>query len=90
MWTDSGGIQEECPALKKPVLILRNVTERPEVVESGFGVLVGTDPQKIVDQTLLLLNDSSEYQARISGENPFGDGTAAKQIADILIKSTLR
>lgn len=85
IWTDSGGIQEECPAFKKPVLILRNVTERPEVVESGFGELVATDPDLIVSRTQLLLDDKLEYERRISGINPFGDGNAGKRIANILM-----
>lgn len=84
IWTDSGGIQEEAPSFKKPVLILRNVTERPEVVESGFGKLVGTDTDKIVYSTLNLFNSPEEYQRMISGSNPFGDGSAARKIVDVL------
>ena len=82
--TDSGGIQEEAPAMKKPVLILRTVTERPEVIESGFGRLVGTDRDLIVGEAHRLLTDPISYRKMTSGENPFGDGTAARQIADIL------
>lgn len=82
--TDSGGIQEEAPALHKPVLILRTVTERPEVVESGFGTLVGTDPDLIVAEASRLLDDPVAYRAAISGANPFGDGRAAERIADII------
>lgn len=84
VWTDSGGIQEECPSFKKPVLILRNVTERPEVVDSGFGVLTGTDPEIVCDHTRRLLKDEEYYKQMISGINPFGDGTAAKQIVEII------
>jgi len=84
VWTDSGGIQEECPSFKKPVLILRNVTERPEVVDSGFGVLTGTDPDVVCDYTRRLLTSETYYQQMISGSNPFGDGTAAKQIVEII------
>lgn len=84
--TDSGGIQEEAPALHKPVLILRTVTERPEVVDSGFGTLVGTDPDLIVEETTRLLSDPVAYRAMTSGENPFGDGRAAERIADIIAR----
>lgn len=84
IWTDSGGIQEECPSFKKPVLILRNVTERPEVVESGFGIIVGTDIEKIVKTTIELLNDESLYKTMISGSNPFGDGKTSEAIIKIL------
>lgn len=83
VWTDSGGIQEEVASLRKPVLILRNVTERPEIVKSGFGVLCGTKPSTIINKTLILLN-KEEYNKAINGTNPFGDGTAAKKIAAIL------
>ncbi len=86
IWTDSGGIQEECPSFSKPCLILRNVTERPEVVESGFGKLVGTDLNLIVNETLELLDNENIYKKRISGINPFGDGFAANYIKDIIKK----
>jgi UDP-N-acetylglucosamine 2-epimerase (non-hydrolysing) len=82
--TDSGGIQEEAPALQKPVLILRTVTERPEVVEARFGELVGSDRDLIVDEVHRLLTDPLAYNSMTSGENPFGDGLAAMRIADIL------
>jgi len=83
--TDSGGIQEEAPSVKKPVLILRNVTERPEVIESGFGKIVGTNTQDIVNEMSSLLQHTKIYQKMISGTNPFGDGTASKKIANILL-----
>ena len=82
--TDSGGIQEEAPALRKPVLILRTVTERPEVVLEGFGRLVGTDPDTIVANTLELLDNPAVIEQMTSGENPFGDGHAAERIVEIL------
>ena len=82
--TDSGGIQEEAPALQKPVLILRTVTERPEVVDARFGELVGSDRELIVDEVHRLLTDPVAYDSMTSGENPFGDGRAAERIADIL------
>lgn len=82
--SDSGGIQEEAPVLRKPILILRTVTERPEVVKAGFGRLVGTDPAEVVAVTSALLGDHHAYQAMISGTNPFGDGHAAERILDII------
>ncbi|MEM4949621.1 MAG: UDP-N-acetylglucosamine 2-epimerase (non-hydrolyzing) [Candidatus Jordarchaeales archaeon] len=84
--TDSGGIQEEAPTLKKPVLVLRETTERPEVLEVGAAKLVGTDPQKIVKETLRLLRDFKEYERMACAGNPFGDGRAAQRIAEILLK----
>lgn len=86
IWTDSGGIQEEAPTLKKPVLILRKVTERPEVIASGFGKLTGTNSAEIVNATNALLGSTKAYNKMISGKNPFGDGKASKRIADILLK----
>jgi UDP-N-acetylglucosamine 2-epimerase (non-hydrolysing) len=82
--TDSGGIQEEAPSFRKPVLILREVTERPEVVEANAGKLVGTDAGRIVRAAEQLLNDAEEYAAMSSSENPFGDGHAAERIVSIL------
>ena len=87
IWTDSGGIQEEAPSFKKPVLILREVTERPEVISSGFGCLVGVDVNKIIEQTVLLLDSEIEYTKRISGQNPFGDGNACNKIIEIIQKA---
>ncbi|MGE0443305.1 MAG: non-hydrolyzing UDP-N-acetylglucosamine 2-epimerase [Gemmatimonadales bacterium] len=83
--TDSGGIQEEAPSVETPVVILREVTERPEVVESGFGVLVGTDPDRIVATVDRLLGDEAARQRMTSGPNPFGDGRASERIADALL-----
>jgi UDP-N-acetylglucosamine 2-epimerase (non-hydrolysing) len=82
--TDSGGIQEEAPSLGKPVLVLREKTERPEAVAAGTARLVGTDPQTIVRETALLLDDAAEYERRARMHNPFGDGRAAERIRDIL------
>lgn len=79
--TDSGGIQEEAPALGKPVLVMRNVTERPEAIESGVASLVGTDPDRIVGEVNRLLDDPAAYAARARPAFPFGDGTAAERIA---------
>ena len=82
--SDSGGIQEEVPTFRKPILILRDCTERPEVVTEGFGELVGTDSAVIVERTTALLRDDVLYQRRIAGRNPFGDGTAALRIAEVV------
>jgi len=82
--TDSGGIQEEAPAMCKPVLILRSVTERPEVVESGFGKLIGTDREVIVQEARRVLDDPAVYRSMTSGQNPFGDGHAGARIVDII------
>ncbi|MCB2206335.1 UDP-N-acetylglucosamine 2-epimerase (non-hydrolyzing) [bacterium] len=82
--TDSGGIQEEGPSLKKPVLVMRDVTERPEGIESGVARLVGTDRERIVSTVNELLESADAYAAMATGINPYGDGTASRQIADIL------
>jgi UDP-N-acetylglucosamine 2-epimerase (non-hydrolysing) len=82
--TDSGGIQEEAPSFHKPVLVLREVTERPEAVEAGLGALVGTDTGTIVATAALLLSDPQRYRQMTAGENPFGDGRAGRRIAAIL------
>jgi UDP-N-acetylglucosamine 2-epimerase (non-hydrolysing) len=87
--TDSGGIQEEAPSLKKPVLVARNVTERPEAIESGAAILVGTDRQRIVAEGSRLLEDRGHYSSMIIEENPFGDGHASERIVD-LVESFLR
>ena len=78
--TDSGGIQEEAPSLKKPVLVTRSVTERPEAVECGAAKLVGTDRRRIVEEAARLLQDSDHYASMIVPESPFGDGRAARRI----------
>lgn len=82
--SDSGGLQEECPSFRKPILILRDTTERPEVVHAGFGELVGTDATTILSRTSALLGDEALYRQRASGKNPFGDGRAAPRIAEII------
>jgi len=82
--SDSGGIQEEVPSFKKPILILRDTTERPECVRAGFGELVGTDATVILARTTALLTDDALYAQRIAGENPFGDGHAAMRIAEVV------
>lgn len=84
--TDSGGIQEEAPTLGKPVLVVREETERPEGVESGTAKLVGTEYTKLYDSLDLLLSDEKEYEKMAVAVNPYGDGNAAKNIVDVLIK----
>ena len=78
--TDSGGLQEEAPALGKPVLVLRRTTERPEAVEAGTAKLIGTDAADILREASLLLEDSSAYEAMARAHNPFGDGQASGRI----------
>lgn len=78
--TDSGGIQEEAPSLGKPVLVMRDTTERTEAVAAGTVKLVGTDTDRIVTETLNLLNDPAAYQRMAFAHNPYGDGTACQQI----------
>ena len=82
--TDSGGVQEEGPSLGKPVLVLRDKTERPEAVEAGTSRLVGTDAPRIVAEATLLLDDAAEYQRRAHIANPYGDGRASARIVDIV------
>jgi len=85
--TDSGGIQEEAPSLGKPVLVLREKTERPEAVEAGTATLVGTDQRKIVEATTALLQDPAEYDRRRQIHNPYGDGSASRRIAAFILDS---
>lgn len=82
--TDSGGIQEEAPGLGKPVLVMRDTTERPEGVEAGTLKLVGTDENQIYESCKLLLNDDAVYDGMSKASNPYGDGHASEKIADIL------
>ena len=82
--TDSGGIQEEAPGLGKPVLVMRNTTERPEALASGTVHLVGTDYDKIVNEVSTLLDDTTAYKAMSQAVNPYGDGQACRRIADVL------
>ena len=84
--TDSGGVQEEAPSLGKPVLVLRDTTERPEGIEAGTLKLVGTDTEKIYEATKKLLTDKEEYNKMAKAANPYGDGHASKYIVDAIIK----
>ena len=82
--TDSGGIQEEAPSLGKPVLVMRDTTERPEAVKAGTVKLVGSNKENIVKEVQYLLNNTSAYQAMGRSHNPYGDGNASNKILEIL------
>ena len=84
MLTDSGGVQEEAPALGKPVLVMRETTERPEGVAAGTALLVGTDSDRIVTEIFTLLDDKAAYEAMARAHNPFGDGHSARRIVELL------
>ncbi|MCF6199113.1 MAG: UDP-N-acetylglucosamine 2-epimerase (non-hydrolyzing) [Hyphomicrobiaceae bacterium] len=88
--TDSGGVQEEAPSLGKPVLVTRNVTERPEAVEAGTAVLVGTNSARIIETATRLLDNTEDYQRMSRAHNPYGDGKASNRIVEKLLdeKST--
>ncbi len=83
--TDSGGVQEEAPSLGKPVLVMRETTERPEAVTAGTVRLVGTDRKKIVEEAALLLDDREAYKRMSMTHNPYGDGRAAERIVQTLM-----
>ena len=85
--SDSGGVQEEAPSLGKPVLVMRDTTERPEGVTAGTARLIGTDPQRIVAEVFALLDDRLRYDAMARAHNPFGDGKASARIAAIVAES---
>ena len=78
--TDSGGIQEEAPSLGKPVLVMRDTTERPEAVDAGTVILVGTDEEKIVEECISLLIDTVRFERMSELHNPYGDGLASKRV----------
>jgi UDP-N-acetylglucosamine 2-epimerase (non-hydrolysing) len=84
--TDSGGVQEEAPSLGKPVLVMRDNTERPEGVQAGTALLVGTNHERIASELNRLLDDSAAYNRMAQTHNPFGDGRAAMRIADVLVQ----
>jgi UDP-N-acetylglucosamine 2-epimerase (non-hydrolysing) len=89
MLTDSGGVQEEAPALGKPVLVMRETTERPEGVTAGTAKLIGTDKDRIISEVQTLLDDPEAYAAMARAHNPFGDGKSSERIADI-VENALR
>jgi UDP-N-acetylglucosamine 2-epimerase (non-hydrolysing) len=82
--TDSGGVQEEAPSLGKPVLVMRETTERPEAVDAGTVILVGTDPDKIFNETIELIDNTAKYDKMSHLHNPYGDGNAAQRIVVFL------
>ena len=82
--TDSGGIQEEAPGLGKPVLVMRDTTERPEALSAGTVKLVGTNYDKIVNEVCTLLNNEMEYEKMSKAVNPYGDGLACSRIVNYL------
>lgn len=82
--TDSGGIQEEAPSLGKPVLVMRNNTERPEALDAGTVKLVGTDYDRIVNEVSELLDNESEYKKMSHAANPYGDGLACQRIVNFM------
>ncbi len=84
--SDSGGVQEEAPSLKKPLLVMRETTERPEAVSAGAVELVGTNVQRIVDRALALLSDADEYARHQIETNPYGDGHAATRIVELMLQ----
>lgn len=86
--TDSGGVQEEAPSLGKPVLVMRETTERPEGIEAGTARLVGTDKNRIVSEVFRLLDDEDAYNTMARAHNPFGDGRAAERIAQIVAQTS--
>jgi UDP-N-acetylglucosamine 2-epimerase (non-hydrolysing) len=84
--TDSGGIQEEAPSLGKPVLVMRDTSERPEAIEAGTAKLVSTVVKTIIEEVQTLISNKVEYDRMARAVNPFGDGTAARKIAEYLLK----
>ncbi len=82
--TDSGGVQEEAPSLGKPVLVMRDTTERPEALEAGTVKLVGTNPKAIIEEAQKLLNDENEYNTMSKAHNPYGDGKACERIIEFI------
>jgi UDP-N-acetylglucosamine 2-epimerase (non-hydrolysing) len=87
--TDSGGVQEEAPSLAKPVLVLRNTTERPEGIDAGTAKLVGTDQNRILANANNLLDDPRAYRAMSKAHNPYGDGLASQRIAKVLLNESI-
>jgi UDP-N-acetylglucosamine 2-epimerase (non-hydrolysing) len=83
--TDSGGVQEEAPSLGKPVLVMRETTERPEAVEAGTVLLVGTDSKRIVGESIKLINNDEYYKSMSGRHNPYGNGDSSKQIVETIL-----
>ena len=87
--TDSGGVQEEAPSIGKPVLVMRDTTERPEAVEAGTVMLVGTDENDIVMNSQKLIDNNTHYESMSFSHNPYGDGTASEKITNVFQKSLI-
>ena len=85
--TDSGGVQEEAPSFGKPVLVMRDTTERPEGVEAGTARLVGANRKKIIEETFRLLDDDEHYSTMSRAHSPFGDGRASDRIVKVLLNA---
>ena len=85
--TDSGGVQEEAPSLGKPVLVMRDTTERPEALEAGTVKLVGTNSQIIIEEAQKLLDDENEYNTMSKAHNPYGDGKACERIVKFIYQA---
>jgi UDP-N-acetylglucosamine 2-epimerase (non-hydrolysing) len=83
--TDSGGVQEEAPSLGKPVLVMRDTTERPEALDAGTVKLVGTDTQLIINEANALLHNPEQYELMAKASNPYGTGDACQKIVDFLV-----
>jgi UDP-N-acetylglucosamine 2-epimerase len=88
--TDSGGVQEEAPSLGKPVLVLRDTTERPEALEAGATVLVGTSVERIIAVASAILNQPAGEPSNVVGPNPYGDGHAAERIVHLILSTFAR
>ena len=84
--TDSGGVQEEAPSLGKPVLVMRDTTERPEAVDAGTVILVGTDSDKIIKETFSLLDNQEHFKEMSGRHNPYGDGKACGRVVEFMSK----
>ena len=84
--TDSGGVQEEAPTFGKPVLVLRETTERPEGVEAGAAKLIGTDKARIIEESCTLLSDPGEYEKMAVAVSPYGDGRASRRIRSVVLR----
>lgn len=87
--TDSGGVQEEAPSLGKPVLVMRDTTERPEALEAGTVKLVGTSKETIVKEAQKLLDDENEYNTMSKAHNPYGDGKACERIVNFIKETNI-
>ena len=88
--TDSGGVQEEAPSLGKPVIVMRDTTERPEAVDAGTVILAGTETESMASAAERLLDDAAFYDKMARAVNPYGDGLAARRIAELVATGTMQ